>query len=97
MSILSVSGCVHSKGNVRRPPGHILMECANTRGTHAIESGNSITVETLALTIFVLPSWVQMTPTKFMAVKFVPKIICHIICLQTINDWVNGVLLILNV
>ena len=73
------------------------MECADTRDAPAIESGNSITVELLALIIFLVPSWVQMTPTKFMAVKSVPKIIYHIICLQTINDWVNRVLLILNV
>ena len=73
------------------------MECANTRGTPAIESGNPITVEPLTLTIFLVPSWVQMMPTKFMAVESMPKIICHVMCLQTINDWVNGILLILNV
>ena len=55
-------------------------------GTPAVENGNSITVDPLALTIFLVPSWVQMTPTKFVAVKSVPKIICRIICLQTIND-----------
>ena len=90
-------GCVHSNGTVRWPPGRIFIECASTKDTPAAESGNSITVEPLALTIFLVPSRVQMTPMKFVAVKSVPKIICHVICLQTINDCVNGVLLILKV
>ena len=46
---------------------------------------------------FYVPSQVQITPMKFVAVKSVPKIICLVICLQTINDSVKGVLLILNV
>ena len=90
-------GCVHSNGTVRWPPGCIFTECASTKGTPAVESGSSITVDPLAQTIFLVPLWVQMMPMKFMAVKSVPKIICLVICLQTINDCVNGVLLILKV
>ena len=69
MSIQSVTGCVHANGTVRWPPGHIFMECASTRGTPAAVSSNFFTVNPLALTIFLVPSWVQMTPMKFMAVN----------------------------
>ena len=42
-------------------------------------------------------SGIQMTPTKFVDVKSVPKMIGHVICLQTIKDCVNGWLFIVKV
>ena len=88
MSILSVSCLVHSNGTSKLPPGHILMECAKTSGTPDVVSGSSMTVDPLDLIIFLVPSRVQMTPTKFMDVKSVPKMTGHCICLQTMKDWV---------
>ena len=66
----------------RLPPGHILMEHANTSGMPKVVSGSSITVEPLDRIIFCVPSWVQMTPTKFMDVKSVSNMIGHVMCLQ---------------
>ena len=60
-------------------------------------SGSSITVEPLYHIIFCVPSWVQMMPTKFVDVKSVPNMIGHVMCLQTINDCVNGWLFIVKV
>ena len=87
---------VHSSGTSRLPPGRILMERANTSGMPEMVSGSSITVEPLDH-IFHVPSWVQMTPTKFMDVKSVPSMIGHVICPQTIKDCVNGWLFIVKV
>ena len=92
-----VSFLVHSSGTSRLPPGHILMERASTSGIPEVESGSSITVEPLDRIIFHVPSWVQMTPTKFVDVKSVPNIIGHVMCLQTIKDCVNGWLFIVKV
>ena len=92
-----VSFLVHSSGTSRLPPGHILMEHANTSGMPEVVSGSSITVEPLDHIIFCVPSRVQMTPTKFMEVKSVPNMIGHVMCLQTIKDCVNGWLLIVKV
>ena len=97
MSMWLVSFLVHSSGTSRLPPGHILMEHANTSGMPKVVSGNSITVEPLDCIIFHAPSRVQTTPTKFVDVKSVPNIIGHVMCLQTINDCVNGWLFIVNV
>ena len=80
---------MHSSGTSRLPPSHILMEHANTSGMPEVVSGNSITVEPLDYIIFHVPSWVQM--------KSIPNMIGHVMCLQTINDCVNGWLLIVNV
>ena len=66
------------------------MECAKTSGTPDVVSGSSMTVDPLDLIIFLMPSWVQMMPMKFIDVKSVPKMTGHCICLQTIKDWVNG-------
>ena len=73
----SMMGLVHSSGTVRLPPGHIFNEYASTRGTPAVESGNSITLDPLARTIFLVPSWVQMTPTKFVTSKLRWPIPCR--------------------
>ena len=56
-----------------------------------------MTVDPLDLIIFLVPSRVQMMPTKFMDVKSVPKMTGHCICLQTMKDWVNGWPLIVKV
>ena len=97
MSMWLVGFLVHSSGTSRLPPGRILMECANTSGMPKVVSGSSITVEPLDHIIFRVPSWVQMMPTKFMDVKSVHNMIGHIMCLQTINDCVNGWLFIVQV
>ena len=90
MSMWLVSFLVHSSGTSRLPSGHILMERANTRGMPKVVSGNSITVEPFDRIIFHVPSQVQMMPTKFVDVKSVPNMIGHVMCLQTINDFMNG-------
>ena len=97
MSMWLVSFLVHSSGTSRLPPGHILMEHANTSGMPEVVSGNSITVEPLDRIIFRVPSQVQMMPMKFMDVKSIPNMIGCVMCLQTINDCVNGWLFIVNV
>ena len=74
---------MHSSGTSRLPPGHILMERANTSGMPEVVSGSSITVELLDHIIFRVPSQVQTMPTKFMDVKSVPNMIGHVMCLQT--------------
>ena len=94
MSMWLVSFLVHSNGTSRLPPGRILTEHATTSGMPEVVSGNSITVEPLDHIIFHMPSWVQMTLTKFMDVKSVPSMIGHVMCLQTIKDCVNGWLFI---
>ena len=73
------------------------MEHASTSGMPEVVSGSSITVKLLECIIFHVPSWVQMTPTKFMDVKSVLNIIGHVMCLQTIKDCVNGWLFIVKV
>ena len=88
---------VHSSGTSRLPPGHILMEPASTSGMPEVVSGSSITVEPLDRIIFHVPSWVQMMPTKFVDVKSVPSMIGRVMCLQMINDCVNGWLFIVKV
>ena len=97
MSMWLVSFMVHSNGTSRLPPGCILMECANTSGMPEVVSGNSIMVEPLDHIIFCVPSWVQMMPMKFTDVKSIPNMICCVMCLQTINDCVNGWLFIVKV
>ena len=97
MSMWLVSFLVHSNGTSRLPPGRILMERASTSGMPEVVSGSSITVEPLDRIIFHVPSWVQMTPTKFVDVKSVPNIIGRVMCLQTIKDCVNGWLFIVKV
>ena len=92
-----VSFLVHSSGTSRLPPGHILMERANTSGIPEVVSGSSITVEPLDRIIFHVPSWVQMMPMKFVDVKSVPNVIGHVMCLQMIKDCVNGWLFIVKV
>ena len=92
-----VSFLVHSSGTSRLPPGHILMEHANTSGMPEVVSGSSITVEPLDGIIFCVPSQVQTMPTKFVYVKSVPNMIGHVMCLQMIKDCVNGWLLIVKV
>ena len=77
---------MHSNGTSRFPPGLIFMECAKTRGMPEVVSGSSITVDPLDHIIFHVPLHVQMTPMKFVAVKSVPKMIGHSMCLQTIKD-----------
>ena len=77
-------------GTFKLPPGHILTEHAKTSCMPDVMSGSSITVDLLDLIIFLMPSWVQMTPMKFVDVKSVPSITGHCMCLQTIKDWVNG-------
>ena len=93
MSMWWVSFLVHSNRTSRLPPGCILMERATTSRMPKVVSGNYIMVEPLDH-IFHVPSWVQMMPTKFMDVKSVPNMIGHIMCLQTINDCMNGWLFI---
>ena len=66
------------------------MERAKTSGMPDVMSGSSITVDLLDLIIFLVPSRVQMTPTKFVDVKSIPSITGHCMCLQTIKDCVNG-------
>ena len=94
MSMWLVSFLVHSNGTSRLPPGRIVMEYANTSGMPKVVSGNSITVEPLDHIIFRMPSQVQTTPMKFVDVKSIPNMIGHVICLQMINDCVNGWLFI---
>ena len=90
ISIWSVSCLVHSNGTSKLPPGCILSDHAKTNGTPDVVSGSSMTVDPLEMIIFLVPSRVQMTLTKFMDVKSVPKMMGHCICLQTMKDWVNG-------
>ena len=97
MSMWLVSFLVHSSGTSRLLPGCILMERANTSGMPEVVSGNSIIVEPLNRIIFHVPSWVQMMPMKFMDVKSIPNMIGCVMCLQMINDWVNGWLFIVKV
>ena len=97
MSMWLVSFLVYSSGTSRLPPGCILMEHANTSGMPKVVFHNSIMVEPLDHIIFCVPSWVQMMPTKFVDVKSIPNMIGHVMCLQTINDCVNGWLFIVNV
>ena len=97
MSMWLVSFLVHSSGTSRLPPGHILMEHSNTSGMPKVVSGSSITVEPLDHIIFRVPSQVQMMFMKFMDVKSVPNMIDRVMCLQTINDCVNGWLFIVKV
>ena len=97
MSIWSVNCLVHSNGTSKLLPGRILTDHAKTSGTPDVVSGSSITVDPLDLIIFLVPSRVHITPTKFMDVKSVPKMTGHCICLQTMKDWVNGWLLIAKV
>ena len=73
------------------------MERAKTSGMPDVVSQSYITVDPLDLIIFLMPSRVQMTPTKFVDVKSVPKMTGHCMYLQTIKDWVNGWLLIVKV
>ena len=77
---------MHSKGTSRLPLGLIFTDHASTRGMPEVVSGNSIMVDPLDLIIFLVPSRVQMIPTKFAAVKSMPKIMGHSMCLQTIKD-----------
>ena len=92
-----VSFLVHSSGTSRLPPGRILTERANTSGMPEVVSSNSIMVEPLDRIIFHVPSRVQMMPTKFVDVKSIPYMIGHVMCLQMINDCVNGWLFIVKV
>ena len=94
MSMWWVSFLVHSNGTSTLPPGHILMGHATTSRMPEVVSGNFITVEPLDHIIFHMPSWVQMLPTKFVDVKSLPNMIGHIMCLQMINDCMNGWLFI---
>ena len=55
------------------PPGRILTDHAKTSGTPEVVSGSSITVDPLGLIIFLVPSRVHITLTKFVDVKSVPK------------------------
>ena len=73
------------------------MERANTSGMPEVVSGSSITVEPLDHIIFHVPSLVQTMPMKFVDVKSVPNMIGCVMCLQTINDCVNGWLFIVKV
>ena len=88
---------MHSNGTSKLPPGRILMEHAKTSGMPDVVSGSSMTVDPLDLIIFLMPSQVQITLTKFVDVKSVPKMMGLCICLQTIKDWVNGWLLMVKV
>ena len=97
MSMWLVSFLVHSNGTSRLPPGRILTEHANTSRMPKVVSGNSITVEPLDHIIFCVPSRVHMTPTKFVDVKSIPNMIGCVMCLQTINNCVNGWLFIVKV
>ena len=95
----SVNSDIHLVGQLSSKllPGRILMECAKTSGMPDVVSGGSITVDPLDLIIFLVPSRVQMMPTKFVDVKSMPKMMGRCMCLQTIKDWVNGWLLIVKV
>ena len=73
------------------------MERASTSGMPEVVSGSYIMVDPLDLIIFLVPSQVQMTQTKFVEMKSVPNIIGHCMCLQTIRDCVNGWLFIVKV
>ena len=97
ISIWSVSCLVHSNGTSKLPPGRILMEHAKTSGMPDVVSGSSTTIDPLDLIIFLVPSRVQMTLTKFVDVKSVPKMMGHCICLQTMKNWVNSWLLMVKV
>ena len=88
---------MHSNGTSRLPPGCILTEHATTSGMPEVVSGNSIMVEPLDHIIFHVPFLVHTMPTKFMDVKSIPNMIGHVMCLQMINDCVNGWLFIVNV
>ena len=81
-----MSFLVHSNGTSRLPPGLFFMEHAKMRGMPEVVSGSSITVDPLDRIIFHVPSHVQMTSMKFIAVKSVPSMIGHSMCLQTIKD-----------
>ena len=85
------------KQTCKLPPGRILTERTKTGGMPDVVSGSSMTVDPLDLIIFLVPSRVQMTLTKFVDVKSVPKMMGHCICLQTMKDWVNGWLLMVKV
>ena len=92
-----LSFLVHSNRTSRLPPSRIFTERASTRGMPEGVSGSSITIDPLDCIIFHVPSRVQMMPMKFMDVKSVPNMIGHSMCLQTVNDCVNGWSLIVNV
>ena len=77
---------MHSNGTSRLPPGRIFMGHASTKGIPEVVSGSSITVEPLDHIILRVPSLVHTTLTKLVAVKSVPSIIGHSMCLQTIKD-----------
>ena len=94
MSMWLVSFLVHSNGTSMLPPGHILTEHATTSGMSKVVSGNSIMVEPLDRIIFCVPSWVQTMPMKFVGVKSIPNMIGCVMCLQMINDCLNGWLFI---
>ena len=81
---------MHSNGTSKLPPGRILTDHTKTSGTPDVVTGSSMTVDPLDLIIFLVPSRVQMTPTKFVDVKSVPKMMGRCIFLQTIKDWVNS-------
>ena len=86
MSILSVTGLVHSTGTVRWPPGCIFTEWPSTKGTPDVESGNYVMVFPFECISFHVPSLVQITPMKFVAVK------SYVLsCAYKLNDWVKGV------
>ena len=97
MSILSFNCLVHSNGTSKLPPGRILTDHTKTSGIPDIVSGSSITIDPLDLIIFLVPSRVHITLTKFVDVKSVPKMTGHCICLKTMKDWVNGWSLIVKV
>ena len=85
---------MHSNGTSRSPPGCILMEHATTSRMPEVVSGKFYYGGTIGLFHFHIPSQVQMTPTKFVDVKSVPNMIGCVMCLQTINDCMNGWLFI---
>ena len=89
ISIWSVSCLVHSNGTSKLPPGRILTDRAKTSGTPDVVSGSSMAVDPLDLIIFLVPLWVQITPTKFMD-EVCAQDDGHCICLQTMKDWVNS-------
>ena len=68
---------------------YFLTDRTKTSSTPDVVSRSSMTVDPLDLIIFLVPSWVQMTPTKFVDVKSVPKMTGRCICLQTMKDWVG--------
>ena len=67
-----------------------LMERAKTSGTPDVVSGSSMTVDPLDLIIFLVPLWVQMTPTKFVDVKSMPKMMGGLGERLVINDKSTG-------